>query len=56
MANWNKSSYLKANIRQGGSMTQQIELAAIVSLVLWYTLWAALRRPRFENEEDRNGV
>ncbi len=56
MANWNKSSYLKANIRQGGLMTQQIELAAIVSLVLWYTLWAALRRPRSENEEDRNGV
>jgi len=56
MANWNKSSYLKSNIRQGGSMTQQLELAAILSLVMWYTLWAALRRPRFENEEESNGA
>jgi len=34
-------------------MTQQFELAVIVSLVVWYTIWAGMRRPG--NGRAKNG-
>ena len=37
----------------GHSMTQQFELAVIVSLVVWYTIWAGMRRPG--NGRAKNG-